>query len=239
MRGAGCYVGDLHVPGCLDAVFVRSHIGHGKVRAVDLEPARGMPGVVAAWSLDDLPFLPETPAMMNPEAVQGRPWPALATDRVRYVGEPLAIFVAGDRYVAEDARDATRVDIEPVPVLLDPTDTARSDVQLFPGKGNVAAQKDFGEPIDDSVWQDAAVVVKAGYRQQLLAHTYMEAKAILVQPEPDGGLTAWVSHQAPHRLRRDLAAGFGLRPEQVRVIVPDVGGAFGGRARRGPSTSRS
>ena len=234
VRGAGSYVGDLHVPGCLDAAFVRSTVAHGELRTVDLAPVRRLSGVVAAWSRADLPFLPETPPMFDPDSVHGRPWPALATGRVRYVGEPLAIVVAADRYQAEDARDAAIVDIAPLPVLLDPTEAANSNVQLFPGKENVAAQKDFGEQIDESVWQNAAVVVQASYRQQLLAHTYMEAKAILVRPEPDGGLTVWVSHQAPHRLRRDLAGAFGLRPEQVRVIVPDVGGAFGGKSETWP-----
>ena len=233
VRGAGCYVGDLRFPGCLETAFVRTDVAHGLVRAVDLGPTRRLPGVAAAWSHADLP-LPETPAMMDPEAVRGRPWPPLASDRVRYVGEPLAIVVAADRHVAEDACDAARVHIEPLPVLLDPTEAAGSDVQLFAGKDNVAAQKDFGEPIDESVWQEAAVVVRARYRQQLLAHMYMEAKAILVRPEPDGGLTVWVSHQAPHRLRHDLAGAFGLRPQQVRVIVPDVGGAFGGKSETWP-----
>lgn len=234
MRGTGCYVGDLRVTGCLEAAFVRSDVAHGEIRTVDLEPARRVPGVAAAWSHADLPFLPDTPPMLNPEAVQGRPWPPLATGRVRYAGEPLAIIVAADRYVAEDARDATGVHIDPLPVLLDPTEAAGSDVQLFAGQDNVAARKDFGDPIDESVWQDAAVVVEARYRQQLLSHMYMEAKAILVRPEPDGALTVWVSHQAPHRLRGDLAEAFGLRPQQVRVIVPDVGGAFGGKSETWP-----
>ncbi len=119
-------------------------------------------------------------------------------------------------------------------MLLYPTEAAESDVQLFAGKDNVAAQKDFGEPIDESVWQAAAVVVEARYLQQLVSHMFMEARAILVRPEPDGALTVWVSHQAPHRLRRDLAAAFALRPERVRVIVPDVGGAFGGKSETWP-----
>lgn len=234
VRGAGCYVGDLRVDGCLDAVFVRSDVAHGEIRAVDVAPARALPGVTAAWSHGDLPFLPDTPPMLDPGVVEGRPWPPLAVERVRYVGEPLAIVVAADRYLGEDARDAVRVDIAPLPVVLDPTEAARSDVQLFPGMGNVASDKEFGDAIDESVWRDAAVVVEASYRQQLLSHMYLEPKAILVRPEPKGGLTVWVSHQAPHRLRRDLAGGFGLRPEQVRVIVPDAGGAFGGKSETWP-----
>lgn len=234
VRGAGRYVGDLRLPGCLDAAFVRSDVAHGELGAVDAGAARSLPGVAAVWSHDDLPFLPDTPPMLDPGSVEGRPWPALATDRVRYVGEPVAIVVAADRYLAEDARDAVRVDIAPLPVLLDPTEAAGSDVQLFPGRGNAATDKEFGDRIDESVWRDAAVVVTANYRQQLVSHMFMEPKAILVRPEPGGGLTVWVSHQAPHRLRRDLAAGFALRPEQVRVIVPDVGGAFGGKSETWP-----
>jgi carbon-monoxide dehydrogenase large subunit len=234
VRGAGCYVGDLRVPGCLDAVFVRSAVAHGELLGVDLDAARRVPGVVAAYAHADLPFLPDLPPMMDPGSVRGRPWPPLATDRVRYVGQPVAIVVGHDRYVAEDGRDAAWAHLDALPVLLDPTEAAAGDVQLFPGSGNVAEEKEFGDPIDEAVWRRAAVVVEGSYRQQLLAHTYLEARAILVRPEDDGGLTVWVSHQAPHRLRRDIAGGFGLREDQVRVVVPDVGGAFGGKSETWP-----
>jgi aerobic carbon-monoxide dehydrogenase large subunit len=172
--------------------------------------------------------------MIDREAARGRSWPALATDRVRHVGQPIAIVVADNRYLAEDGCDLARVDIDPLPVLLDPTEAATSEVQLFPGMTNVAAEQEFGTRIDDAVWRDAPVVVEAAYRQQLLAHTSMEPRAILVRPEPDGGLTVWCSHQAPHRLRRDLAGAFDLPPERVRVVVPDVGGAFGGKSETYP-----
>ncbi len=234
VRGAGGYVGDRRVAGCLEAVFVRSEVAHGELRAVDLRAVREVPGVVAAWAHADLPYLPDTPPMMDAEPARDRPWPPLATGRVRHAGQPIAIVLAGDRYLAEDGRDAARVSIEPLPVLLDPTEAAAADVRLFAGVENVAAQKEFGEPIDDAVWQRAAVVVEAAYRQQRLAHTYLEARAILVEPHADGGFTVWVSHQAPHRLRRDLAGAFGLRPEQVHVIVNDVGGAFGGKSETWP-----
>jgi carbon-monoxide dehydrogenase large subunit len=233
VRGAGCFVGDLRVPGCVEAVFVRSAVAHGEMRWVGLEDARRMPRVEAVWSAADLPEV-RTPSMMGPESVRGRPWPALATDRVRYVGQPVAIVLAADRYAGEDARDAVRVGIEPLPVLLDPTEAAGSEVRLFPGLSNVVLEQEFGEPIDGAVWRRAAVVVEARYRQRLLAHTSMEAKAILVCPQRAGGLTVWVSHQRPHLLRRDLAGEFSLREEQVRVIVPDVGGAFGGKSETYP-----
>src|SRR4051794_39084191 len=117
VRGAGTFVADLREPGCAEAVFVRSDVAHGDLHDVDLTAARTMPGVLAAWAQPDLPFLTDTPPMMEPGAARGRPWPPLATDRVRYFGQPLAIVVTADRYVAEDARDAARAEISPRPVL--------------------------------------------------------------------------------------------------------------------------
>jgi aerobic carbon-monoxide dehydrogenase large subunit len=233
VRGAGAFVADLRIPGCLDAAFVRSDVAHGALRRVDVDPALAVPGVLGAWSAAQLPGLPQTPPMMEPESAEGRPWPALATDRVRYVGQPVAVVVARDRYAAEDGRDAVHADIDALPALLDPTEAAGSGVQLFAGLSNVAAEKEFGTPIDEAVWRDAPVVLEARYRQQLLAHTYLEPRAILIRPE-DGGLTVWASHQAPHRLRRDLAGAFDLDLERVRVVVRDVGGAFGGKSETYP-----
>ncbi|GAA5192763.1 xanthine dehydrogenase family protein molybdopterin-binding subunit [Rugosimonospora acidiphila] len=234
VRGAGCFVGDLRVPGCLEAAFVRGAVAHGELRGVHVAQARRMPRVAVVWSASDLPQVPLTPPMLGIKAAKGRPWPALATDRVRYAGQPVALVLAADRYAAEDARDAVRVDVAPLPVLLDPTRAADSEVLLFPGEPNVAVDKDFGDPIDDAVWRDAAVVVEGRYRQQLLAHTSMEARAILIRPEGADGLTVWCSHQAPHRLRGDLANALGLSRQRIRVVVPDVGGAFGGKSETYP-----
>lgn len=234
VRGAGCYVADLSVPDCLDAAFVRSAVAHGTIEAVNLAVVRGVPGVALAWSADDLPGRLDTPPMMEPESTCDRPWPALATERVRYAGQPVALVVAADRYTAEDGRDAARVEVAPLPVLLDPTEAAQNDVQLFPGQPNVVMEREFGAPVPDSVWRDAEIVVEARYRQQRLSHTYLEPRAILVRPDGPDRLTVWVSHQAPHRLRRDLAGVFGLAEEEIRVVVPDVGGAFGGKSETYP-----
>ncbi|WP_433201361.1 xanthine dehydrogenase family protein molybdopterin-binding subunit [Dactylosporangium sp. CS-047395] len=234
VRGAGQYVADVRVAGCLDCAFVRSPHAHGELRAVDTSPAWAVPGVHAAWSHADLPYLPATPPMGDQRSIEGRPWPALASDRVRYYGEPVAIVVADDRYVAEDGRDAVRVRIDPLPALLDPTEAAASDVRLFPGLSNVAAEREFGQAAAAEVWHGAAMLIDARYRQQRLVHTSIEPKAILVRPDSGGGLTIWVSHQAPHRLRTDLAGAFGLDEQRIRVIVPDVGGAFGGKSETWP-----
>lgn len=98
LTGQGRFVADIAVPGCLDAVFVRSRVGHGTLRAVDCAAARAVPGVVGAWSAADLAELPAVPytllaRLSTEEAVAGREWPALVKDRVRYAGEALAVVL--------------------------------------------------------------------------------------------------------------------------------------------------
>ncbi|MFF0763805.1 xanthine dehydrogenase family protein molybdopterin-binding subunit [Streptomyces sp. NPDC003737] len=234
VSGRGCFVADLRVPGCTEAAFVRSDTAHGRLRAVDLAASRQVPGVLGAWWAGDLEEIPLVPVLMEPDVDGGRPWPALAVDRVRYSGEAVAVVVAEDRYLAEDGRDAARVTLDPLPAVLDPQVAARDEVLLYPGWSNVARETNLGDPIDPGVWERAAVVVEATYRYPLLCHTSMEARAILVRPDTGGGITAWCSHQAPHRLRGDLADALGLAADKVRVVVPDVGGAFGGKSETWP-----
>jgi carbon-monoxide dehydrogenase large subunit len=230
LRGGGRYVADLRFPGLADAVFVHGEHAHAVLNGVDLVATRLVPGVVGAWAAAELDAPATPPMQLDPTPAEGRAFPALAVDRVRFAGQPVAIVVAENRYAAEDGRDAAVVDMSPLPALLDPTEAAGSDVQLFPGLSNVAADRQFGAPVPDAVWASAALVVEAAYRQPLVSHVFMESRAILVHPSYEGRLTVWVSHQAPHRLRNDLATVFGLAHEDVRVIVQDVGGAFGGKS---------
>src|SRR5919107_1953800 len=235
VSGEGCYVADIPMPGCLEAAFVRSSVAHGKLRRVHLDAAREVPGVAGAWAAEDLPGLPEAQPLFPTEQLAGREWPALASGRVRYVGQTVAIVLAEDRYTAEDGVDAVVVEVDELPVLLDPTEAAEVGApELFPGLSNVISEPSFGGPIEDEVWENAHVVVEASYRQQRLAPTSMEARAFLAKPEDDGGLTVWCSHQAPHRLKRDLATVLEMPAEQIRVIVPDVGGGFGAKSETFP-----
>ncbi|MBL7498812.1 xanthine dehydrogenase family protein molybdopterin-binding subunit [Frankia sp. CNm7] len=245
--GKGRFVADIEVPGCLDAVFVRSKTGHGTLRSVDCAPARAVPGVVGAWAaadlmdmpacahsasvLQDLPPVPHSvlARLSSDEAVAGREWPALVKERVRYAGEAVAVVVGEDRYLAEDGAAEVTFEVEPLPAMVRPSDAARDSFPLFDGLSNVALTGEAGQPIDDSVWRDAAAVVEGRYRQSLLLPTPMECRAILVAPDADR-LTVWAGHQAPHRLRRELAASLGWPEDRVRVVVPDTGGAFGSKS---------
>lgn len=237
VAGAGRYVADIRVDGCLEAAFARSFEAHAEVRSVDVTEARGVPGVVGVWAAADLPDLPDVPAA-SPVGGRAGPEemtrPSLARDRARYVGDPVAVALAADRYVAEDALELVEMDLEPLPVVIDPTAAAADDaVLLFPEAGtNIASEREVGAPIDDAL-AAADVVVEATVRQERLSPTSMEPRAILVVPE-NGGLTVWVAHQAPHRLHNGLAEALGLPPERIRVVVPNVGGAFGAKSQTYP-----
>ena len=230
VRGEGSYVADLRVEGCLEAAFVRSRVAHGRLLGVGLDATREVPRVVGAWSARDLPGLPQAEPMFPGEVFEGRDWPALATDRVRFVGQTVAVVVADDRYAAEDGVDAAEVDVEELPVVLDPTEAGSEGApELFEGLSNVVGEWTSGEPVGGEVFEGAPVVVEASYRQPLLAPTSIEGRAFLAQPDGDG-LRVWCSHQAPHRLRGDLSSALELPEEKIRVIVNDVGGAFGGKS---------
>ncbi|MGQ5652502.1 xanthine dehydrogenase family protein molybdopterin-binding subunit [Streptomyces sp. EKR5.2] len=226
---------------------MRGKIGHGTLRAVDCAAARAVAGVVGAWSaadlsdmppcalaaatLQDLPPVPHTvlAKLSSDEAVAGREWPALVKDRVRYAGEAVAVVLGEDRYRAEDGAAEVTFRVDPLPAVVTPAAAAQDSVRLFDGLSNIALEGEAGEPFGDDVWQQAAVVVEGRYRQNLLMPMPMECRTFLAVPEGDR-LTVWSGHQMPHRLRRELAALLGWSQEQVRVVVPDTGGAFGSKS---------
>ena len=230
LRGRAAYVADLPVPGCLEAAFVRSWAAHGRLLAVDAGPATDLPGVVAAWSAADLPGLPDVPAPPRGAVPPAMARPALAREKVRFVGEPVAVVLGTDRYAAEDGAEAVTVDLTPLPAVLEARAGAAPDApRLFDEASNVASRHEVGQPCEAEL-AASPVVVETWVRNQRLAPLSLEGRAVLAVPEKGGRLTVWCSHQAPHRLRAALARSFGLDPARVRVAVPSVGGAFGAKS---------
>jgi CO/xanthine dehydrogenase Mo-binding subunit len=259
LRGGEPYVADIKIPGCLDVAFVRSDVAHAELRGVDLDAARELPGVIVAIAAGDLPGLAVPPAPLSgqPDTMRRH---ALATDRVRFVGEPVAAVVAENRYVAADAAELVVIDVEPLPHVLDPRAATGADAPgLFEGTDNVSSTREMGADLTavEEALASAPVVVTASLSNQRVAPTSIEPRGIVVeprdveaQPSPRAGAAAvageeavpgeeatdgeayrvWCSHQAPHRLRDGLATAFGLDPEAIRVSVPRVGGAFGGKS---------
>lgn len=218
---------DLELARRCDAVFVRSFLAHGLVRAVGVEVARGAPGVHGAYVASDLAHIGDVPA--GPRGAAGMRRRPLAEDRVRFVGDPLALVVADDRYLAEDAAALVEVDLESLEAVLEVAEAATPGAtQLFAGVGNVAAEAEVGTPCGSEL-AASPVVIEAVVENQRVVPLSLEARAILVEPV-EGGLRVYCSHQAPHRLRDGIAAALGLPRDLVHVTVPFVGGAFGSKS---------
>jgi aerobic carbon-monoxide dehydrogenase large subunit len=233
VTGAGAYVADLAVPGCLDAVFLRSYAAHGHLTGVDTDRAQSIPEVVGVFAATDLPELPAVPNPAQGSVPSAMERPCLARDKVRFVGEPIAIVLATARNAAEDAAELTLAEIEALAAVIDPTRAAEpSSPSLFDGMSNVVETKKIGEPLDSTL-AGAPIVVEGRFRNGRIAAASIEARAILVQPE-GSGVRVWCSHQAPHRFRAQLAAALQLSPDDVRVIAPNVGGAFGAKSQTYP-----
>ena len=229
LTGASTYVGDLALEGVLHLQFVRSPAAHALITGIDTSAAAAAPGVVAVYTCADLD-LPAHHGLMvvNPDL----PRPPLATDRVRFVGEAVAVVVAESPAAAVDAAELVEVDYDPLPAEVDPEAALRPDAELqFPDHGsNLAAGVRAPDSVDGGALDDAEVIVRARMTNQRLAVVPMEGNAIAVRPESDGGLTIWVSTQMPHGFRAQAAGLFDLDPAEVRVVAPHVGGAFGGKA---------
>lgn len=231
VRGLARHVGDLTRPRMLEAVFVRSPHPAARVRGIDAAAARALPGVAAVLTAADLPHAPLLDSVRI-DGLRKTPQPALAGDRVRFVGEPVAIVLASRRAVAEDAALLVAVDWEPTPFVLDAEAAAAPGAPLVHDDvaGNLlfAQTKTYGDP--DGAFAAADVVIE----QPLIGNRYLaaplEGRGCLAEPAGAGetsGVTVWASTMGPHLLRRRLAQTTGLPEHRIRVVAPDVGGAFG------------
>ncbi len=225
LTGTGRYVDDLRYPDLAHVVFVRSPVAHANVVSVDLGDAASMPGVLAVYRDGDL-NLPAFQGfvMMPPELNR----PVFASERVRFVGDIVAAVVAETRAQAVDASEAIVVDYDPLPPVVTPADGLAPDAALlFPEHGsNICFATSMGDDVDALAGAD--VVAEVTMVSQRLAGVPMENNGIVAVPgEPDGGLTCWISHQAPHAAHAEIAGELGLDPEKLRVVCPWVGGGFG------------
>ncbi|MFG2077305.1 carbon-monoxide dehydrogenase large subunit [Nonomuraea maritima] len=230
LTGRTQWTDNLTRPGVLHVMFLRSPMAHARIERVDVSAARGLPGVVAAFSGRDfageqgsLPCAwPVSEDIVIPDH------PPMAVDEVRYVGEAVACVIATDRYRAADALDAIEVDYEPLPAVVDMNEA------LSPGSPKVheAGNKAFSATITsgdlDAAFRDAPVVIDRTYVQQRLIPTAMEPRAVMADTDGES-FTVWSSTQIPHVLRVMLAVVTGIPEHRIRVIAPDVGGGFGSK----------
>jgi carbon-monoxide dehydrogenase large subunit len=231
LTGAGKYADDLVEPGMAHIVFARSPVAHGTITSIDVSAAESAPGVIAVYRAEDghdLGLAPFQGFVMMPAEINR---PIFAKDRVRFVGDIVAAVVAETREAAADAADAIVVDYDPLPAVTTAAAALAPDAPiLFPDHGsNVCFASQFGDDVD--ALEGAESVAEVTMVSQRLAGVPMECNVLLAVPgEPNGGVTCWVSHQAPHSAHAALAPALGLEPDQLRVVCPWVGGGFGPKA---------
>lgn len=226
LTGRGMYVDDVRLPDTLHVQFVRSYHAHARILGIDTEAARALPGTQVFTAADvDLTVNPPPPFIQ----VDSRMYrPFIASDRVRFVGEIVAVVLSETREGAVDAAELVAVDYEPLPVVTDLRAAARDEVLLYEDIGTNACIRVPPQDPDPQLLDGCEVVVSGSIESQRIAACSIEPRATIAQFE-DGRLTMWLSTQTPHQDRGILAQSLGLEPDDVRVIAPDVGGGFGGK----------
>jgi carbon-monoxide dehydrogenase large subunit len=234
LRGEGTYVENLRLDRPLYLSYARSIMAHAKVAGLDLDDAKTAPGVVGVFSFADIGdvgeggyapnVLPMLPAEMR------RPF--LADDTVRYVGQPVVAVLAESQAEAVDAAELVGIDYEPLPVVVDPEKALDDEVVLFPDHGTNKVIRFDTETTAD--FDDCEVVVSERIVNQRLTAAPIEVRSGAAWWTDDGRLVHYSACQGAHPTRDLLAKIFGLDNEQVRVVVPDVGGGFGAKSRTYP-----
>lgn len=236
LTGAGRYVADLphdlaQYGDVLYAHFVRSEVPHGTIAGIDVSDAAAMPGVIAVWTAAELGIAPHHGFAKVHDDFARAP---LASDRVRFVGDPVAVVFAESPTAAADAAQAVWADIEPLPAATEAEDALSADSEpLFPGHdlhgfANLAVAESSDAPVDlEAV---SSRVVRGRYVNQRVNVAPIEPHGFAAAPAPDGRLYVWPSNQMPHGVWGSLTGVLGVDRSEVRVITPQVGGGFGGKA---------
>jgi len=231
VQGLSHYVDDLRMADVMHAAILRSPHAHARISGINTDAAQALPGVVTVVtgadigdSVGSVPCAAANPTLRTP------PHPVLAQGEVRYVGEPVAVAVAGDSYTARDALDLIEVDYEPLPAVSD------LEKALEPGSPLVHSQWDSNQAFTfecgtgdmDKARAEADVIVKQKFIHQRLAPIPVETRGVVARYFPgEDELTVWSSTQIPHLLRAMLALMLNFPEHRIRIIAPEVGGGFG------------
>ena len=231
LTSGGVYTEDVvddRLTGACHVFFVRSPVAHARIEGIDVSAALEAPGVIAVFTGADLAEL----AKIKPGPLfnQEMSRPILATDKVRYVGDPVAVVVTEEAYQGEDAVELVDVDYDVLPAVVDFADAVSDKVLVYEQAGtNVAANFGDASKLDEHLFDECEVVTTRTILNQRVAPAPMETRAAAAAWGEDGRLTAWIPNQGAQGTKGSLARLLGLEPEQVHIITPDVGGAFGAK----------
>ncbi len=227
VRGTIPYLADLRLPGMLVAKIVRSPFPHARIRHLDPRPAMGIPGVVAVLTAHDFDR-PGAPRLFY--GVDRKDQPIVARDRVRYMGEPVAAIAAETPEAAEEAARAIEVEYEEQPAVFDPVEAMQPGAPLVHEDcpNNIFLHTRLRHGDLEAGFAAADLIVEETYTTPPASHAALEPHGVIAWWE-GGHLTLWSTTQAPFVIQETLAEIFGLPRESVRVIVPPLGGGYGGK----------
>ena len=239
LKGKGVYVPDIGLPGAVEAAVKRSPHAHALVRDLDVSEAAGAPGVVAVITARDLtdtgvyrPYHKSPPAfadLLQP-LEKGHDVPLLAAGRVRRVGEPVALVVAENRYLAEDAAALIRVDYEPLEPVLDAEAGLRPGAPVIHEElgDNIQSRVRVvaGDPEGAMAAADHTAAFRFTIRRQI--GSPLGPRAVLARFDEEEGLAVWSATQMQHLARKVIGGILGVAEDRIRVVCPDMGGSFGG-----------
>lgn len=216
------FFSDLALPNMLYAKVVRSKYPHALIKRINTEKAQAVPGVVTVLTHKDVPAA-------NAFGIVIADQPVFCYDRVRYLGDALALVVAENLEAAEKAAGLVEVDYEPLPVVSDPVEAMKPEAPKVHEKGNLLRHETIRVGDVDKAFREAALIVENTYRTGRQMHMFLEVEAGVGMLDENGDLVVYTGGQSPYRDQMQISRALGIQPERIRVISTPVGGAFGGK----------
>jgi len=220
--GRALYSEDISFPNMLYGRVLRAGIPHAIIEEIDTSRTKAMKGVVCVLTAKDIPGI-------NRYGIAFQDQYALAVDRVRYVGEPVALVASETDEIAKEAVQSIRVKYRELPVLTNPRQALAEGAPLIHEKGNLLLHSKIRKGDVDLGFSRADVTVENTYRTHTVDHAYMETESGIGRIDEHGNIVIWSANQCPFRDRRQVAGVLGIRENKIRVIRATTGGAFGGK----------
>ena len=232
IQGLAHYVDDIKLPDTLHAVFVRSIFAHARIKGIDISKAERLPGVIGVYTSKDVAKLGPVPCGAAIPDMKIPDHRVLATNKVYWVGHPVAMVVAETKYIARDAADLVEVDYDELPAVTDEEKAADPKSPVIHEKigSNIAYKLTAGEGDIEAALKSADKVIKHKILHRRLAPIAMEPRGVLARYYPgEQELTLWTSTQIPHLARTQISLMIGVPENKLRLIAPEVGGGFGSK----------
>jgi CO/xanthine dehydrogenase Mo-binding subunit len=222
VMGQTLYAGDIYLPESLVGWVVTSPIAHGIVRGMELSKAKGLPGVHAILTAQDIPGINRLMYMMEDQEY-------IVTEHVRTIADCICVIAADDEQIAQKAEELIRFDIEPLPIVRTPDEALSDQAPLLHTKGNIAKHVHIEKGNIEKGFEQADVVLEDLYKTQPIEHAYLEPESAIAYVDGDDILHVLVGCHSVHQEKVNLSHALGIPENQIHVSMPAMGGSFGGK----------